>query len=227
MCDSFRGKYLSLNYSTNDWEVFKRPGVRQQTAKEFLEDLDYLLQHHTDDFRSRPHDWHSSLSHALSSILGAENLQNKGKIARMELVPLRDGTWRSAHGDKLFFANESARLTVPPGVKVLEVHPKVSRDSRRRQFLLQLGVVPFNALQIGAVISDAHSNPSFRPANVPRAHLVLQARYLYDVGWTNARRRSLWFASNDGKFAPGCRLYIKSAESFAAATWPKAFTEEL
>lgn len=71
-------------------------------------------------------------------------------------------------------------------------------------------MVPFNALQIGTVISDAHSNPSFRPANVPRAHLVLQARYLYNVGWTNASRRSLWFASNDGTFAPGCRLYIMS-----------------
>lgn len=125
MCDSFRGKYLSLNYSANDWEVLKRLGVLEQTAKEFLEDLDYLLQHHTDDFRSRPHDWHSSLSHALSSISGAKNLQNKGKIARMELVPLRDGTWRSAHGDKLFFANESARLTVPP-------ESKYSRSTPRR-----------------------------------------------------------------------------------------------
>jgi hypothetical protein len=227
MCDSFTGKYLSLNYSTNDWEILKRLGVQQQTAKGFLEDLDYLLQHHTDDFRSRPDDWHSSLSLALSSILGAENSQNQGKIARMELVPLRDGTWRSVYGDKLFFANESAKLSVPPGVKVLEVHPKASRDSRRRQFLLQLGVVPFNVLQIGAVISDAHSNPSFRPANVPRAHLVLHALYLYNAGWTNASRRSLWFASSDGTFAPGCRLYIKSTENFAAATWPKAFTEEL
>jgi hypothetical protein len=52
-------------------------------------------------------------------------LQNKGKIARMELVPLRDGTWRSAHGDKLFFANESARLTVPP-------ESKYSRSTPRR-----------------------------------------------------------------------------------------------
>jgi hypothetical protein len=227
MCDSFRGKYLSPNYSMNDWEVLKQLGSQQQTTNEFLDDLEFLLRHHTDDFRNRPNDWHSSLSQALSSVLGGGNLSSLRRIAEMELIPLRDGTWIPTHAGKLFFANKSARLTVPPGVEILEVHPTASQDLYRRQFLQQLGVAPFNPLKISAILADAHLDPSFRPAKLPRAHLVSQARYLYNAGWKNASRRPLWFAANDGTFAHGCRLYINSIEDFAAVTWTKAFTEQL
>jgi len=104
-CDALNHKYLSPCYAEADSLTLVRLGVRQQSAEEFLSDLDTLLQQHPVELWQRPAKWHSHLSSTLLSMIRRRPECRRGVLA-MKLVPLRSGKWVPFSQERLVLAEE-------------------------------------------------------------------------------------------------------------------------
>lgn len=214
-------RYLSKRYLHSDREYILPLGIKEMSVKDFLQDLEELINGHTALFQNQSLEWHTQLSEVLVTIvMDPKDSQYLPSISALQLIPLRDGRWISGRTGTVLFPGGSESCVIPEGIDLLVVHSdavdSTNHHGRRMLFSL-LGVKQFSAPQICLLIFETHQDPSFNPRSVSRKELVSQTVFLYTAQWSNTRGLDLWYASeNDGRFR-GAQIYMDSDEPYAAS----------
>lgn len=233
-CDALDRKYISPHYAAADLAILRRLGVRQQSAEEFLSDLEMLLKRQPNEIWQRPSDWHSYLSSALLSMMSQESSTNCGyrqRISALRLVPLQTGEWIcSTSSETTLVLVSRGTLDIPRGLELVEVDPAAGEDPARRALFSVLGVREASAQLVCEMIASLHANPSFHPGSLLTADLVAHAKYYschHESGIGSKHERGqcpqLWLRAQDGEWDRGSELYIESSQEFSVRCWPDEF----
>ena len=232
-------KYISPDYDMADLLTLRRLGVREQSAEEFLSDLEVLLQRHPDDIWQRPPGWHSRLSTTLLSMMthhqDSEEVQReyRQRISALQIIPLKTGTWVSSSSEASLVLKPEGGLDIPRGLELVEVDPTAGLDPDWQAFLLTIGVQSASQQLVCTAIASLHSGPSFRPASLPTADLIAHAKYYSSHhgnrlggGHAHANCPQLWLRAQDGGCARGNELYMESSQKFSVRYWPDEFVRD-
>jgi hypothetical protein len=196
-------RYLAPKYPA--WEVnfLIGLGVQHLSPIDFLQDLEELGP----SFPAKPAQWHSQLAKALLPLVSIEHY--RGIIKEMELIPLRTGNWVCIKGHPVYFLWGVHGLNIPSGVEVFVVDPEAANDRWRRKLFEQLGVKVCDTFEVCRAIVDGYCGKPLRPLVLTRQELVAQATYLYERNWKTAEPIRFWFATANGDYAQGSKVYIR------------------
>jgi hypothetical protein len=203
---STENKYLSRKYSPDRWDEMDALGVTKLSLEGFLQDLHLTITKHGHDFQQRPDRWHSKLAEVL--LPWAVKGERLSSIAKLKIIPLRDGSWISAQDRTIFFPEHTDGLDIPGGIKVFIVDAAAGSDSNRQALFLRLGVKSCNESETTQVILKTHADPSFNPELLSMAELISHAAFLYRAEWQNSNDSELWFVTEKEKRHRGSELYL-------------------
>jgi hypothetical protein len=226
---STKSRYLSRNYSPHTWKLMHAIGAKEMTMTDFLQDLQLTIQNHAHDFQNRPDSWHSQLAKALLRCSASNS--HVSSLAKLSIVPLRDGSWVSAEERTIFFYQPTGSLEVPKDIEVLITRPMLQTDNHRRKLLEQLGVKTYWDLKICELITSKHADPRFNARDSTPTELISHAVYLYKAHWvsiliTSSNQNGLWFVTDRGGRCLGSELYMDDADTDARFSATKYFAGE-
>ncbi|KAJ5224987.1 hypothetical protein N7468_006212 [Penicillium chermesinum] len=194
---------LSSQYKVRELSIL---GVESLPFESFLSDLKNFIRDESEQFRGKPHPWHSKLASALQE--GQTGLYQK--LRRCRIIPLQDGSWVTPAHDNIFFASTKAGDDfIPDGIDVLLVDEAAAQCQDRRQLYQILGVKTLDIIGVCKRILETHKNA--RSWRVSTKDLVSHACYMF-----RARDRFqilpsdiFWLAGANGKYAEGKELYME------------------
>lgn len=206
ICSSHTGsKYLSRRYTKTDWEFTKVIGVEELTFQSFFDDLELFIVQCPSEYHAQSQRWHSRLAEIIAPQMGIPGYSDK--IARLKIIPLRDGQWVSAVSGTIFFPSTKDQMPVPTGIHVMEVDPMAQDDDNRLRLFQLLWVKPFETSAICQIIVDRHASLN-SPATLSRDDLQAHVAFLFDSKWKNPGVVDLWVATDSGKYQRASKVYI-------------------
>jgi hypothetical protein len=200
-------KYLSAKYPSSEIGSILALGVKQLSEADFLEDLAAMIalgDSLTKSFRQQSWGWHSLLAKMLQRMAARPEL--RPSISKLEIIPLRDGRWVSAEDKTIFFSIQTNITDIPDGIPIMVVNHIAEAESERKRLYTQLGVKPFQALEICSLICDLHASGPLE--GLTRKQLISHATFLYKSSWQPPNGFELWFASERDEHLHGSGLYI-------------------
>ncbi|KAK9788173.1 putative Heterokaryon incompatibility domain-containing protein [Seiridium cardinale] len=225
--DTLNVRYLSNQYTSTDWPVIRRLGVRKMRAQDFVEHLSALITAVPVHVSNQSTEWQSRLARGLMGILST-NPECKPAIFDLSIVRLRSGTWitgyEASRGEVILPVDED--LVLPPGIRFVEVDPTLCADEHWRHLFNLMGIVPVSAERVCDEISKMHVNPRLKPSELRKDDLLLQVGFMYRAGWSNPEKRDLWFATSNGTCRHGSQLYVDSNQPHSATRYLGSMKEQ-
>jgi hypothetical protein len=200
-------KYLSAKYPSSEIESVLTLGVKQLSEADFLEDLAAMTAFGdslTKSFRQQSWEWHSQLAKILQEMVARP--EHRLRISKLEIIPLKDGRWVSAKDNTIFFSEQTNITDIPDGIPIMVVNHIAEAQSEGKRLYTQLGVKPFQVLEICSLIRDLHASGPLRA--LTRKQLISHATFLYKSSWQPPDSFELWFASEQDEHLHGSSLYI-------------------
>ncbi|KAH8882092.1 hypothetical protein GQ53DRAFT_847849 [Thozetella sp. PMI_491] len=189
-------------------------GVKEQTGKDFLKQLQDFASSRPTVFESMPSEWHSQLASALS-LVRLEDSSAMDVLKTIRLIPLRDGRWVSAEEGPVVLPINSSKTPIPFGVDILEAHPIAVNDPPRNNLLTLLGLAPADKRKIAEALVKTHAGPNFRKKGLSTQELVAHALFLHDAGWRQVVD-IFWFACEDGSCQRDQDVYLDTERESSA-----------
>lgn len=206
MEDTFK-KYLSSGYDCVELAILKDLGVCEMTDAVFLDLLAIGVTKHREEYFEQPAEWHSRLAAQLLPIVSAG-----GEVVRrastFPLIPLRDGRWVAPHEKIAVFTSSTKNFEIPSGIEVAEVHPDAAGDPDRRRLLTMLGVSEMSPETVCDLLATAHEGTELGNEIMAGEKVMSHIKFMYQSGWTNPRKRDLWFLADSGGIRRGSELYL-------------------
>lgn len=236
---STKAHYLSLNYPTWTIDSIIDLGVKRMTQKEFLRDLDRMINEDPNGFHGRPLKWHEDLASVLLPQVDVPELEEV--IRQLSIIPLVDGSWTNSEIPR---GRRAPRPVFwPPNIDLHGSEAKlpfsiIKSDSllglKRRKLFESLNITTLDPHRICNGILAAHitTGPdSFSdPATISNSALISHALLLFEESWTSRSHRppELWFLSNDGRRRRGSDLYItRNARGFSQTNGVAGILQEM
>ncbi|KAM0438683.1 hypothetical protein ACHAPT_001439 [Fusarium lateritium] len=147
--------------------------------------------------------WHASLARTLCKMCSVQ------AISHLPIIPLRDGTWVSAHRyrHKIYFPSSSASV-IPEGITMLMVDDKATADPDRLKLYQLLGVPVLTSNHIKNTIVHRHCDEDFDPNTLAPTVLVSHAEFIYkNTDFPMGLDDSLWVATYLGRCRRGNTTY--------------------
>jgi hypothetical protein len=205
--------YVSQKYPAEDREALESLGVRNLTAKDFLDDLSNFIKQSATEFQSMPGKWHSRLSQILDSLTAKH-----GKfISSLSVIPLQHGKWIAPNAGLLLFPFASGNLVVPNGIYAFVVHSDAANDPSRRTLLRKLQAQDATETEVCRIIIQTHRAAEFDPKRVPMADMISHAAFLYKARWMrHSPEEYLWVVTDDHFRYRSHQVYMDSCEPHSA-----------
>ncbi|KAK9425919.1 putative Heterokaryon incompatibility domain-containing protein [Seiridium unicorne] len=225
--DTLNVRCLSNQYTSTDWPVIRRLGVRKMRAQDFVEHLSALITAVPVHVSNQSTEWQSRLARGLIGILST-NPECKPAIFDLPIVRLRSGTWitgyEASRGEVILPVDED--LVLPPGIRFVEVDPTLCADEHWRHLFNLMGIVTVSAERVCDEISKMHVNPRLKPSELRKDDLLLQVGFMYRAGWSNPEKRDLWFATSNSTCRHGSQLYVDSNQPHSATRYLGSMKEQ-
>lgn len=188
--------YLLPEYQEDDLEKLRLLKIKEMKLREFVEGLNHFSRKSTTSFQEKPSEWHSRVAQVLSGNLWRPEISRI--VDDMKLIPLRLGkTWVSKNSeDDVFFSGQG--VSIPGGLDLNVVDPKVETDEDRSHLFSLLGVERLTSSIVCEQIFALHGNPQCKPNRFSKDDLLSQARYLFLVGSRSKELSSIWLVSEKG-----------------------------
>ncbi|KAF2145105.1 uncharacterized protein K452DRAFT_343652 [Aplosporella prunicola CBS 121167] len=208
---------LSHRYSNSDIPHITRLGVESLRCGEFLNELKNMVNFQEKQFQNKPEKWHNSLAKTLVTELSWDNPR---QLPLLRLIPLENGLWSAAKNEVIFFQNDKAEITIPPGLEVKVASVGACRNPFRRNLFVKLGFRVCDTKQICQAILEKHASliRSVRTlASVPSLdEAVKQVYFLYSsqrLGQApRIQENSIQFHAENNTLHYGSNLYLSENE---------------
>ncbi|KAH8819773.1 hypothetical protein F5884DRAFT_849076 [Xylogone sp. PMI_703] len=201
-----RAGYLSPKYPVWVIDRIMSIGVSQLTPQDFLGYLDAEITQDPTPFYSRPHLWHSRLAELLLKL--GTDAELMSLIQDIPLIPLKNGSWTSAGGQRIFSCGDASSLDIPSGIEVLIVDSIAESDPNRRKLFASLGVKPWDASEICHLILKLHESLTFDASALTIDQLISHATFFYKALWQPPKTADLWFVTRQNERCRGREMYI-------------------
>ncbi|PSN64192.1 hypothetical protein BS50DRAFT_648118 [Corynespora cassiicola Philippines] len=202
-------RYLSTKYP--DWtiESILDLGVFKMSDKEFLIDLELMINSGTTVFQDQSIQWHEDLCTALLPVVKDPEL--KKLLRRLPIIQLFDDSWTSAARNPVFLPDYFNPTTFPNSSDISVVKYAFSESHNRRTLLQALGIVEIDRIRLCKYIADVHASKDFHPERFSRGELISHAAFLFTSSWQPPEWNpaDLWFATSNGGRCKGSQLYLQ------------------
>ncbi|MCJ1475543.1 hypothetical protein MMC13_004206 [Lambiella insularis] len=200
-------RYLSPKYDYYvDWKFLESLGVTKYSAEDFLRDLRARLPFMTNRRCNAAQAWHEDVAKVLTSSAFANQ---KSEIARLAIIPLRNGPWISASSTKTpIFLDHGDETTIPSGIDIQLVHANATLHTERLKLFMALGIRRCNSREISDLILEKHraGREQIGTGTEAVSHLV----YLYKARGTppSLSYTHVWVVDKYSKWKKPKDLYI-------------------